>query len=1825
MSNPWDEFPEANASPVETTVSPTIASASVVQPTEALQSQPQQPLPKEKQPWDEFPVAEPVSSASFVPTPYDGTETPEVKANRAKKLRADGSKKGPGFLGSIQAGKGMIATEVSRGGEINGKMMEYPLLVPSSTPEEIQMIISGSTNDEIEKKAADHARKRLAAGLSPFKEGEYKPPASDAESDKLYDESIKELSSLPAASFYKPDKPEDYDIASDAPQRVRTSEELSDDFAWLDASPEFSDPAISEIVSNMATVYNDPALSTEEKDDMLNQMQQGATRIGWANIGLFEEQAKVEPGIREIAGAAETLLGDIFRTMAGAGTSVMAMGNAFVKGVTDIIPFVPKVAREWLEDNAKGLSEQSAAITQEVGKQGGLPARVAQTIGEQCLTTAIRLATLKGAGLAGSQSIIQNSVTLGLFTAATTPGSLKERTMAGVRSTTMMMTPVVAGAIPNVVLAKLADAALNTGFSHLYGFYDWKSPGTTAEKIARNVPSLLIDVLFASVTKPGQGAIDRKMLPKIPQAAMEGLRSLKSQVGIAKASFALQKAARHGGVPQVEIDKLAKALDVMVAKEDERLGGLFAFNVDKVPAGEVKLLPLTEAELATRPAIDPVTGLPRLTMKTDATSPVAFARKAVRTADGKIHEAQVIKKGVNKGQVEGMHMQISTRISKGDLSVLDGVVDAGYMGSDGKFYDQRQAEAIPGFLEPVGGTSAEAGDVTPAQTGVLRFFRGGQDPETPIIPAIPAVKQMKVIDPERPRYIAGEKRDKAVLLKRLKTLSDEEIGDLSPAQVRNLSKAIDDFDGSIEDLTPQRLGELLGTVKAAKPLKTDAEVSVMEKKVLHGYIAGTLYKSIKGAEEKKKQYLADLEELGIKGVTGLTDPKLTQENKLDLVKLASERYAGRQPVVTTAEETARNIKTISAMQEEIASIKGLEFVERGPGITRKQAVETKDFIWDGVKDIDPDGIMTDKFIDGLEYPLPSDPASRHKTLLMYQSQVRAMVKQSKWADGSKKSNILGRAFHSVYKEVRNYASRKLSVDKLARDTGNYKLFAVEQFYQATKKVKSAMANKLYDDMFVKTGVNKNIISYTSDKPALEVAIKRVQGIHPLTHDKEQLAARKEAEAFIDKDPRGAEIKKLNDATRELLEGESAINVRISQTREFGEKWDDVRRVYRELSSIPKDQRTPKQKKGVARIERMLSEKLPWRFNSETKKGEQVSIAEMEKAWSVLKQHNDAATREFLGKEGWGTREYYYMSTKNMDAKSMLRLHDIVETPKTKAAGIDPTIKASGAIEHRVGIPEFKEGSPWSGIRRHVVNLYVQAYAIESARYMTKATADASKDGYIDKQTADSMNRALESDMGSIGRTTDVAAKAMYGLTRAWWTAFGLIPSKMAWYTARNILYQGVPWGAMAGQYRGIDIAKAQVGMFDEWANPDSASKRHFVEDFNARVKLGRAVFHEGFLQFAHGEKSVYANKVLGKAQELVSVMFAASDNWNRGYTMFTGDVIIDKYLDKFVAGKISQAELEHGLKLEAMPAAHRRYLSDLFSKSLLTETDAAEKPVLRKENFKDFMRETSELKTLLANYPYSVTERSALEQNPDTRWFWGIPVYSRGTFEVWNETISKPMASVWNTYQKSGFKADRFDSETFRTAFGNLAAQILGRAIAMSIAGNAIGEKLEYLKGTGKKFGEATKGAYNIAESIFSWGPLGPGSSSLIKMMGQSTSLAMALKAGDGKAAAKALDGLGDSVLYYTFVIPAAAPILESIGDVKGLRNLDVIRSVINGKIVGGDYKERDMLAAMAHAIFDTEKMNRSDPLYSLWKVARQFLGASPEPEGDEWESTIVY
>jgi len=80
-----------------------------------------------------------------------------------------GTVKGKGYFGEIPMNEGGAMTEYSSAYGQDGNLVSHPLIVPTLTKQEIDLLGMGlEPTPEIYRKAQDYAQQRIGAGQSPF-------------------------------------------------------------------------------------------------------------------------------------------------------------------------------------------------------------------------------------------------------------------------------------------------------------------------------------------------------------------------------------------------------------------------------------------------------------------------------------------------------------------------------------------------------------------------------------------------------------------------------------------------------------------------------------------------------------------------------------------------------------------------------------------------------------------------------------------------------------------------------------------------------------------------------------------------------------------------------------------------------------------------------------------------------------------------------------------------------------------------------------------------------------------------------------------------------------------------------------------------------------------------------------------------------------------------------------------------------------------------------------------------------------------------------------------------------------------------------------------------------------------------------------------------------------------------------------------------------------------------------------------------------------------------------------------------------------------------
>jgi hypothetical protein len=80
-----------------------------------------------------------------------------------------GTVKGKGYFGEVPMNQGGAMTEYSSAFDQDGKLVSHPLIVPTLTKQEVDLLkMGGEPTPEIYRKAQDYAQQRMGAGQSPF-------------------------------------------------------------------------------------------------------------------------------------------------------------------------------------------------------------------------------------------------------------------------------------------------------------------------------------------------------------------------------------------------------------------------------------------------------------------------------------------------------------------------------------------------------------------------------------------------------------------------------------------------------------------------------------------------------------------------------------------------------------------------------------------------------------------------------------------------------------------------------------------------------------------------------------------------------------------------------------------------------------------------------------------------------------------------------------------------------------------------------------------------------------------------------------------------------------------------------------------------------------------------------------------------------------------------------------------------------------------------------------------------------------------------------------------------------------------------------------------------------------------------------------------------------------------------------------------------------------------------------------------------------------------------------------------------------------------------
>ena len=753
--------------------------------------------------------------------------------------------------------------------------------------------------------------------------------------------------------------------------------------------------------------------------------------------------------------------------------------------------------------------------------------------------------------------------------------------------------------------------------------------------------------------------------------------------------------------------------------------------------------------------------------------------------------------------------------------------------------------------------------------------------------------------------------------------------------------------------------------------------------------------------------------------------------------------------------------------------------------------------------------------------------------------------------------------------------------------------------------------------------------YAQSNPEVSNAIKVLISVPEAKNAESPNAVRRaEATKILDdiKDPKHRkQMYALKDSLNNALQTTSANDVRRLQVYRFGDLWnktDDSGKTWGEKYIDMRDRgasRTPNMEQSFGRMQGMLEQVLP-KFNDDGKVGivPVESLIEIDRGYNekVVAEGRKAADAwiiDRLDKESWGTRKAYMMTER--DREDFQLIPQIRETPGFSKKMAEETVKATGEINQRTGLSDTNSGDVITLVFDHMKKLAAQADTYHQANDLRSSIGKLHNDGRMPDSVYEGVDRWITSQWGKYSNPNLLTKWAMMA-NAAFWTAYPVALTRIAWYSGRNLMYQGAPWGPLSTQFRPGDVLMNYPRLLKHMTDKTSSVYRWYKKNFRANISQADAIFYEQSLMQDPSSASVVGrvgNQAMQTAWRWSATAIGMSDQVNRIIGL-TGYMIADKHVDAFIKSRdssvtrrtasgeettrigrvVTKADVLHRVKAETMHPEQQRVLFELFDKAKDTPKDSPE--------WEQFKGTLTEWKEENINFVYRIGGKSPLEQNPDLRPRIGLIAYQRGTGE---ELVRNGFAPILDAGKmvKAG---QPLSAEQFRDL--NSGAQVLGKsviahALSSAIAGYILGEKRdEWSSKEGK-----TRPTYSMVHSLM-WRLDTPGQGIITKLFESGAMFFYSLATGDAKKNKKARNYLANQGLYFVPLLSFIRTLFESSGNKEGVSNVEFLMGELGDSML--TYRKR--IEKWSHAVFDTA--NEHDQRWDMGAGA-QFLKRTLDSE----------
>lgn len=701
----------------------------------------------------------------------------------------------------------------------------------------------------------------------------------------------------------------------------------------------------------------------------------------------------------------------------------------------------------------------------------------------------------------------------------------------------------------------------------------------------------------------------------------------------------------------------------------------------------------------------------------------------------------------------------------------------------------------------------------------------------------------------------------------------------------------------------------------------------------------------------------------------------------------------------------------------------------------------------------PDAIKN-TVLDNVTHAPPRDPYARE----VYVNALAFFAKQHEARQGSLDSNSIRASIAKIARISTLAQEQRYFMGNMAADLGDFKFYEATQRFDANARRAGYYIEMRLEEMFKLDGKKSDykFIHWLSGRPEIESAIATIIGINPKTKSKAEIEALAKANATMSElgasDPvRRNKAIKLAEKIAQELQTFSATNTRYLQTDRFIRAWNKPTKGGRTLGQKYVDNASnPEALKSIMNSVESL---LPWRWNEETQKAERVSVDTMLEAIRVFNESGKDGLMRHLLTENWGTRKYYWMS----ERESPLTVGD---GPMSEGFNIDllpgrlNESQPPSSINQRTGQVEIEQGSLIASLYKHMYRLETFVATLDDNRIISEKINKYSADGYIDRGAKEWLKEWRDNEIGKAVPPKGVAKWAMKA-NSFFWTAYFASVARTAFYSARNLLWQGTPHGVMTTQFKVGDIAQAYGDHLRAMRDPNSMVKHWTQREFAKDVSQKRAIWDQQILQRdpALRHYSALENRLgWGAAKSWLTRWAGTAAGFSDQGTRLTiggmSFTVGERYVNRFISGEINYRDIERGLLLTTLRPEERMVLAQKFDDAIQSGKGRV--------GFYGWLSELAEIKNKNANFVYRLGGKSMVEQDAATRQFVGLINYPRGVMSMAYQNGFKPMArQMANLFDP----AAKVDVREFADGFRTLAMMGVGMTISNAMADAIYGRR----------------------------------------------------------------------------------------------------------------------------------------------------------------------